>query len=56
MESSQLTHSDGLGKFPHERMGANSYVIKPTDATKLKEFAEPVKRYWLGWKNHRLAA
>ena len=31
------------------RLGANSYVIKPTDATKLKEFAELVKRYWLVW-------
>ena len=31
------------------RLGANSYVIKPTDATKLKEFVELLKRYWLGW-------
>ena len=29
--------------------GANSYVIKPSDGTKLREFAQLLKQYWLGW-------
>jgi len=30
-------------------LGANSYVIKPSDATKLSEFGQFVKGYWFGW-------
>ena len=30
-------------------LGANSYVIKPSDATKLDELARLLKSYWLGW-------
>jgi hypothetical protein len=30
-------------------LGANSYLIKPSDATKLREVAQLIKQYWLGW-------
>lgn len=30
-------------------LGANSYLIKPTDATKLREVGQIIKQYWLGW-------
>ena len=30
-------------------LGANAYIIKPSDATKLREFAQLVKQFWLGW-------
>jgi CheY-like chemotaxis protein len=30
-------------------LGANSYVIKPSDATKLSEFSQFLKGYWFGW-------
>jgi CheY-like chemotaxis protein len=30
-------------------LGANSYIIKPSDATKLKELGQLLKAYWLGW-------
>jgi DNA-binding response OmpR family regulator len=30
-------------------LGANSYVIKPSDATKLAEFVQFLKGYWFGW-------
>ena len=30
-------------------LGANSYVIKPSDATKLSQLAEHIKGYWFGW-------
>jgi CheY-like chemotaxis protein len=30
-------------------LGANSYVIKPSDATKLEELARLLKSYWLEW-------
>ncbi len=30
-------------------LGANSYLIKPSDATKLREIAQLLKHYWLGW-------
>jgi CheY-like chemotaxis protein len=35
-------------------LGANSYIIKPSDATKLREIAQLVKQYWLDW-NQSLA-
>jgi CheY-like chemotaxis protein len=31
------------------RLGANSYVIKPPDATRLREFGRFLKEYWFGW-------
>ena len=31
------------------RLGANSYVIKPADATRLSDLAEFIKGYWFGW-------
>ena len=30
-------------------LGANSYIIKPSDATKLKDLGELLKTYWFGW-------
>jgi len=30
-------------------LGANSYVIKPTDATKLTQLAEHIKGFWFEW-------
>ena len=30
-------------------LGANSYVVKPSDATSLSKLAEHIKGYWLGW-------
>ena len=33
-------------------LGANSYVIKPSDATKLRELGALLKSYWLGWNQH----
>jgi len=30
-------------------LGANSYVIKPSDATRLAEFGQFLKGYWFGW-------
>jgi len=30
-------------------LGANSYIIKPSDATKLRELGQLLKQYWLGW-------
>jgi len=30
-------------------LGANSYVIKPTDATRLRELIKLLAEYWLGW-------
>ena len=29
--------------------GANSYVVKPTDVTRLRELSIFLKGYWLGW-------
>jgi CheY-like chemotaxis protein len=29
--------------------GANAYVIKPTDPTKLREFVKLVREFWLSW-------
>jgi|SRR5688572_20911777 len=31
-------------------LGANSYVIKPSDGTKLRELAQLLKQFWLGYK------
>ncbi len=33
-------------------LGANSYIIKPSDATKLREVALLLKQYWLGWNQN----
>jgi CheY-like chemotaxis protein len=33
-------------------LGANSYIIKPSDATKLRELAKLIKQYWLGWNQN----
>ena len=30
-------------------LGANAYVIKPSDATKLRELGQLLKQFWLGW-------
>ena len=30
-------------------LGANSYIIKPSDATRLRELGQLLKQYWLGW-------
>jgi len=30
-------------------LGANSYILKPSDATKLRELGQLLKQYWLGW-------
>ena len=30
-------------------LGANAYVVKPSDATKLREFGQLLKQFWLGW-------
>jgi CheY-like chemotaxis protein len=30
-------------------LGANSYVVKPADATKLRELVKYLQGYWLGW-------
>ena len=30
-------------------LGANSYVIKPADGTRLAEFGSLLRTYWLGW-------
>jgi CheY-like chemotaxis protein len=30
-------------------LGANSYVLKPSDATRLDELAQFLKDYWFGW-------
>ena len=30
-------------------LGANSYVIKPSDATKLNQLAEHIKGFWFEW-------
>jgi len=30
-------------------LGANSYVIKPSDASKLAELGQLLKGYWFGW-------
>ena len=30
-------------------LGANSYIVKPTDATKLREIGQLLKAYWFGW-------
>ena len=30
-------------------LGANSYVVKPSDATRLAEFSQFLKGYWFGW-------
>jgi CheY-like chemotaxis protein len=32
-------------------LGANSYIIKPSDASTLRELGHLIKQYWLGW-NH----
>ena len=32
-------------------LGTNAYLIKPTDATKLRELGQLVKQFWLEW-NH----
>lgn len=32
-------------------IGANAYTIKPTDATRLREFAQSIRDFWFGW-NH----
>ena len=31
------------------RLGASSYVVKPSDATTLANFAAHIKDFWLGW-------
>ena len=31
------------------RLGANSYIIKPSDATKLRELAQLLDQYWFKW-------
>ena len=33
-------------------LGANSYIIKPSDGTKLRELAQLLKQYWLGWNQN----
>ena len=33
-------------------LGANSYIIKPSDATKLRELGALLKGYWLGWNQN----
>jgi len=30
-------------------LGANSFVLKPTDATRLRELLKLLAEYWLGW-------
>jgi DNA-binding response OmpR family regulator len=30
-------------------LGANSYLIKPADAIRLREVAQLIKDYWFGW-------
>lgn len=30
-------------------LGANSYIVKPTNATKLRELIQLLKSYWFGW-------
>ena len=30
-------------------LGANSYLVKPSDATKLTELGQLLKGYWFGW-------
>jgi CheY-like chemotaxis protein len=30
-------------------LGANSYIIKPADATRLREMGQLLKSYWFGW-------
>jgi CheY-like chemotaxis protein len=30
-------------------LGANAYVLKPSDATKLRELGQLLKQFWLGW-------
>jgi CheY-like chemotaxis protein len=30
-------------------LGANAYVIKPSDATRLRELGQLLKQFWLGW-------
>lgn len=30
-------------------LGANAYIIKPSDATKLGELGQLLKQFWLGW-------
>lgn len=38
------------------RLGANSYVVKPSDATKLREFVHFMKGYWFGWNQAPISA
>jgi CheY-like chemotaxis protein len=33
-------------------LGANSYLIKPSDATKLREVGQFIKQYWLSWNQN----
>jgi len=33
-------------------LGANSYIVKPTDATKLREICQLLRGYWLGWNQN----
>jgi CheY-like chemotaxis protein len=45
-----LTSSTAEADMDHAySLGANSYVIKPSDATKLAEFVHCLKAYWFGW-------
>lgn len=44
--TSSCAESDMLEAY---RLGANAYVVKPADATKLRDFSDLVKRFWLGW-------
>lgn len=30
-------------------LGANAYIIKPSDATKLRELGDLLNQFWLGW-------
>jgi CheY-like chemotaxis protein len=44
--TSSTSESDMHDAYAH---GANSYIIKPADATRLREVAQLLKSYWFGW-------
>jgi CheY-like chemotaxis protein len=44
--TSSTSESDMIQAYT---LGANSYVIKPSDATRLAEFGQFLKGYWFGW-------
>ena len=45
-----LTSSTSDADMHHAySLGANAYVLKPSDATKLRELGQLLKQFWLGW-------